>query len=227
MIALVPEADAPAERIYDAPIALSAFDTTIESWGPDPDATVPTQSKKVTVPFGTQPLCAWDALPADENVLAELGVDSMEHVSGRGFYRCTFTLLECTGAELVVETGECMVVGGTVNGQPLPAVNQRTGIVDLGTLVHPGENSLEITIATTLINRLRIAHPLFDGKGGMPAPPSADAPADAIAEFHASVNAGDDGNDDYELPAAPMDMPTPHSGATHYGLLKAEIHPYH
>ena len=227
LIALVPEADAPAERIYDAPIALSAFDTTIESWGPDPDATVPTQSKKVTVPFGTQPLCAWDALPADENVLAELGVDSMEHVSGRGFYRCTFTLLECTGAELVVETGECMVVGGTVNGQPLPAVNQRTGIVDLGTLVHPGENSLEITIATTLINRLRIAHPLFDGKGGMPAPPSADAPADAIAEFHASVNAGDDGNDDYELPAAPMDMPTPHSGATHYGLLKAEIHPYH
>ena len=230
LIALVPEADAPAEKVYGAPIVLSAFDTAIESWGPDPGAQVPTQSKKITVNFGQQPLCAWDALPADEAVLAQLGVDAMEHVSGRGFYGCTFTLPECTGAELVVETGECMVVGGSVNSQPLPAVNQRTGLVDLGDLVHPGENTLEITVATTLINRLKIAHPLFDGKGGMPAPPSADAPtdaADAIAEFHASVNAGDDGNDDYELPAAPMDMPTPHSGATHYGLLKAEIHPYH
>ena len=221
LIALVPEADAPAERTYDAAIALSAFDTTIESWGPDPDAQVPTQSKKTTVSFGNQPLCAWDALPADETVLSQVSVDSMEHVSGRGFYRCTFTLPECAGAELHIATGECMVVGGTVNGQPLPAVNQRTGIVDLGSLVHSGENSLEITIATTLINRLRIAHPLFDGKGGMPAPPAPDQAADGEAPAM-----GNPEDDDYELPSAPMDMPTPHSGATHYGLLKAELRPY-
>ena len=114
-----------------------------------------------------------------------------------------------------------MVVGGTVNGQPLPAVNQRTGIVDLGSLVHSGENSLEITIATTLINRLRIAHPLFDGKGGMPAPPAPDQAADGEAPAM-----GNPEDDDYELPSAPMDMPTPHSGATRSGLLTAELRPY-
>ena len=222
LIAMVPEADAPAARIYDAPVTLPAFDTTIESWGPDPEVQVPTQSKKAAVSFGIQPLCAWDTLPADEETLSQLGVDSMEHVSGRGFYRCNVTLPDCAGAELHVQTGECMVVGGTVNGQPLPAVNQRTGIVDLGTLVHSGENELEIIIATTLINRMRIAHPLFDGKGGMPAPPAPDQAVDGEAPAM-----GNPEDDDYELPSAPMDMPTPHSSATHYGLLKAELHPYH
>lgn len=221
LIALVPDADAPTEKTYDAPLVLSVFDTTVESWGPDPDAQIPTQSKKITVSFGDQPLCPWDALPASEEMLQQLGVDSMEHVSGRGFYRCTFTLPDCNGAELHVETGECMVVGGTINGQPLPAVNQRTGCVDLAGLVHAGENILEITVATTLINRLKIAHPLFDGKGGMPAPPAPDQAADGEAPAM-----GNPEDDDYELPSAPMDMPTPHSGATHYGLLTAEIRPY-
>lgn len=63
-----------------------------------------------------------------------------------------------------------MVVAGTINGEPLPALNQRSGVVDLTGLVHAGENTLELEIATTLINRLRISHPLFDGKGGMPHP---------------------------------------------------------
>lgn len=61
-----------------------------------------------------------------------------------------------------------MVVAGTINSEHLPAVNQRSGVVDLSGLVHAGENTLELEIATTLINRLRISHPLFDGKGGMP-----------------------------------------------------------
>ncbi len=222
LIAMAEDAAAPVGRSYDAPIALTEAKTEIESWGPDPDAAIPTQSKKTVVSFGTQPLGAWDALSADQATLDTLGVDSMAHVSGRGTYQLRFQLPVCDGAGLTLETGDCMVTAGTVNGHPLPPVNQRTGKADLTGLVQSGENTLEVTVCTTLINRMRIAHPLFDGKGGMPAPPAPDH-----AEEGEAPMMGNMADDDYELPAAPMDMPAPHSGETHYGLLRASIQPYH
>lgn len=114
-----------------------------------------------------------------------------------------------------------MVISGTINGEPLPALNQRSGQVDLPGLVHGGENTLELTIATTLINRLRIAHPLFDGKGGMPEPPS---PGEAVGN-EAPVM-GNLPDTDYELPNAPMDMPTPREAVCHYGIFGARVTPY-
>ncbi len=222
ILALLPDAQAPQVRTDLPPIALTALDTTVESWGPDPDAMIPTQAKKITVSFGVQPTGSWDALPATAQQLAELGVDGMHHVSGRGIYRAAFSLPSCDGAVLTVSTGDCMVVGGSVNGKPLPAVNQRSGQVDLTGLVQEGNNQLELVLATTLINRLRIAHPLFDGKGGMPAPPSGpSAPGDNIETVLHDI-----GDEDYELPGAPMDMPTPASGAFTYGLYSAVITPY-
>ena len=212
-MALLPEADAVQETEELAPVVLDAFDTTIISWGPDPDAQAPTQSKKTALALGIQKAGPWDELPAAEAQLALLGVDSMAHVSGQGVYRTAFTLPDCDGTVLSVETGDCMVVSGTINGQPLPAVNQRSGKVDLTGLVRAGENTLELDIATTLINRLCIAHPLFDGKGGMPAPP-----APSASEEGAPPMMGNLEDADYELPSAPMDMPTPRPGEYHYGV---------
>lgn len=209
-----------AKRFFDA-IPLTDFDTCIESWGPDPDAAIPTVSKKTTVSFGVQPCGPWDNLPAAPEVLSTLGVDAMCHVSGRGTYRTDFTLPDCTGAVLKLETGQCMVTYGLINGQPMPPVNQRTGLVDLGDLVHPGKNIIELTISTTLINRLRISHPLFDGEGGMPAPPAPDHAEDGAAPMM-----GNPEDNDYELSSAPMDMPAPHNGPTRYGLLHVELRPY-
>lgn len=222
MLAMVPDAEAPIGKTFGTPIAIPAFDTTIESWGPDPDAAVPTQSRKVTAAFGLQPVGQWDTLPASEALLRELDVDGMKHVSGRASYRAVFTLPSCSGAELTVETGDCMIVGGSINGHSLPPINQRSGRVDLGNFVHPGENEIELTMATTLINRLRIAHPLFDGKGGMPAPPQ---PAEGDPDSKELI-IGTMPDDDYEMPGAPMDMPAPKSGEYHYGLLSAVVTPY-
>ena len=221
ILALIPDASAAEARIYSDTIHLDAFDTTIISWGPDPDAVIPTQSKKTSLAFGVQKVGTWDQLPASEAQLQSLGVDGMEHVSGQGIFTTKFKLPACDGAELTVETGDCMVVSGTVNGKPLPAFNQRSGKVDLRGLVQQGENTLELVIATTLINRLRIEHPLFDGKSGMPAPPSASEDVDFGTMMPEMIE-----DNDYEMPSAPMDMPTSRENTYHYGLYKVVIVPY-
>lgn len=221
LIALCPEAEEPSARTLLEPIARTEFDVTLESWGPGA-SDVPTQSKKTVLKLGTQQLGCWDSYSVPEEELERLGVDSMAHVSGRGIYRTTVPLPACSGAVLQVETGDCMVVGGSINGKPLPAVNQRTGQVDLGQLVQQGDNTLELILATTLIARMRIAHPLFDGKGGMPAPPAPDQPAEG-EDVPAMGNPEDD---DYELPSAPMDMPAPRTGEPRYGILSVQLTPY-
>ena len=221
IIALLPNAETVKARSCGKAITVDRFDTTIISWGPDPDARIPTQSKKTTLALSEQQAGIWDSLPVSEAQLARLGVDGLNHVSGQGVYKTTFTLPACDGAEMTVETGDCMVVSGSVNGKPLPPVNQRSGKVDLTGLVQEGENALELTIATTLINRLRIAHPLFDGKGGMPAPPAAPEGADAGTAMPEMIE-----DNDYELSGAPMDMPTPRPDTYHYGILGVTITPY-
>lgn len=221
IIGLVTDAGEAAEMRLGAAVELKEFDTTLISWGPDPEAAVPTQSKKTALSLGVQPLGNWDQLPATEEQLAFLGVDGMNHVSGQGIYKTTFDLPSCDGALLRVDTGDCMVVGGSINGKPLPALNQRTGETDLSGLVQEGENTLELKIATTLINRLRIAHPLFDGKGGMPENPN--APEGALA---GTTPMDELEENDYELPGAPMVMPQPRFGDYHYGILSAVVIPY-
>jgi len=222
IIALIPDAEDAKQKTFGEPIELTQFTTAIESWGPDPDAAIPTQSKKTVIDFGAQLLGKWDDLPATDSQLNKLGVDGMNHVSGRGTYRTSFDLPACDGAILTVETGDCMVVAGTINEKPLPPVNQRSGEVDLAGLVQEGENTLELTIATTLINRLRIAHPLFDGTGGMPAPPQ---PAEGDPESHELI-IGTLSDDDYELPGAPMDMPASTDSETSYGIYAVRVTPY-
>lgn len=226
IIALMQDVDAVQNRTMGDPVVLDAFDTTIISWGPDAEATVPTQSKKTVLELGAEKLGSWTDISVSEEKLLELGVDGMDHVSGQGVYKTSFQLPDCDGAILKVETGDCMVVAGKVNGQEMPAVNQRSGQVDLKGLVQEGENTLEITVATTLVNRLRIEHPMFDGKGGMPAPPTGgpQGSGEGESDIEAVIHIIDD--DDYELPGATMDMPGPRMGDYTYGLYAVTVTPY-
>lgn len=221
ILALLPETTDVPHRRYGAMVNIDRLDTTVISWGPDPDAAVPTQSKKTALALGVQAVGPWDTLNVSDTQLNKLGVDSMAHVSGQGVYRTAFTLPECDGAVLGVETGDCMVVAGTINGKPLPPLNQRSGKADLAGLVQSGENTLELTIATTLINRLKIEHPQFDGAAGMPAPP---APGEATGNDAPAM--GNLPDEDYELPTAPMDMPTPRAAECHYGIYSVNVTPY-
>jgi hypothetical protein len=47
----------------------------------------------------------------------------------------------------------------SVNGRDLGPVNQVHPVIDLGAALRPGSNTLTVTVATTLLNRLRVTRP--------------------------------------------------------------------
>ena len=62
IVALLPEAETVRATEALTQVVLDTFDTTIISWGPDPDAAVPTQSRKTVLGLGFQKAGAWEAL---------------------------------------------------------------------------------------------------------------------------------------------------------------------
>lgn len=141
---------------------LECFDLTLTSFGPpqpgDPeyDPSYPTTYHKVTMEFrdvaeGT----SWAKLPVSEAQRQALRVDSMADVSGIGIYRTTVTLPErVAGADLkLAHHAKDIPVTVTVNGKDAGIPNCMTGILSLDGLVQPGENTIEIKLASTLDNR--------------------------------------------------------------------------
>jgi hypothetical protein len=50
----------------------------------------------------------------------------------------------------------------TVNGRALPPADQLTPVVDVGPYLRRGTNTIEVEVATSLLNRLRVANaPVF------------------------------------------------------------------
>ena len=132
----------------------------LESWGPDALTNLidPTLSAKSTVEFSDVDLGRWSDLPASAAQLEQLGVASMGHVSGVGRYRNAFTLPDDwtrnVGAHLHLSHGDDMVAEVKVNGATIDDIDQFTDTVDLGTLLRPGENVVEVKLATTLARRM-------------------------------------------------------------------------
>ncbi|GAA2026702.1 hypothetical protein GCM10009819_07410 [Agromyces tropicus] len=138
----------------------SGWDLEIQGFGPDAAANTvdPTVSKRTTVSFDDVALQSWSALPATPEQLSALGVAAMNKVSGIGTYTRTFTLPDdwsgTDGARLRLTHGWDMVTGVSVNGESAGAVSQWTNAVDIGDLLHAGENSIEIKVDTTLASRV-------------------------------------------------------------------------
>jgi len=129
------------------------------SFGPDTKATNPEVSSRTTVNFAANALGAWSGLPATAEQLGAIGVESMQQVSGIGYYRNRFELpanwSSGNGAYLALGHGNGdMVVAVTVNGERIGVVNQITDVVDLGSHLQTGENTLEVEINTNLGNRV-------------------------------------------------------------------------
>jgi hypothetical protein len=89
-------------------------------------------------------------------------VAGLEDVSGIGRYRTVVDLGEDWTEEdgAVLELGE---VNDTfrvrVNGELLPACDPLRATVDLGRRLLPGRNAIEVEVASTLLNRLRVVTP--------------------------------------------------------------------
>ncbi|MBB4663784.1 glycosyl hydrolase [Conexibacter arvalis] len=134
-----------------APIALESWSLEVEDWQPGrkPYETSRTRRK---VPLSA--LAPWTAIPG------------LEEVSGIGRYTATITL----GREWRGEIGAKLDLGEVfdtfrvrVNGKPLGPLDQVDTVVDLGDRLKPGRNTIEVEVATTLLNRLRVTDPTVFG----------------------------------------------------------------
>ncbi|MGW0857878.1 hypothetical protein [Streptomyces sp. NPDC002690] len=138
-------------RTVPAPFALESWKLDVEDWRPGADATETVRMRhELSLAEGLLP---WSQVPG------------LEDVSGVGTYRATFTLGRewngATGARL--ELGEvCDTFRVRLDGHALAPVDQVTRVVDLGRRLRRGSHTLEVEVATTLLNRLRVTNaPVF------------------------------------------------------------------
>ncbi len=141
---------------------VDVFHLDLISYGPpkedDPeyDPSYPTTFHREIVSFDeVSCFTPWSKLPVGEETLKQLRVNSMADVSGVGIYKSRFVLPEnAVTADLkIAHYFKDVPVVVVVNGQDAGVVNCMTDIISLDGLVHPGENTLEIVIASTLDNR--------------------------------------------------------------------------
>lgn len=137
-----------------AAVTPASWSVSIEDWQP-------------TYPGGTEQ----EAVPTTKTVhnltLTSLSswqkISGYENVAGIGTYTTTVTLpagwSAAAGAYLdlgSIGNGSAHV---SVNGTDLGAINQINPVIDLGDALKPGKNTLVVTVATTLLNRLRETRP--------------------------------------------------------------------
>ncbi len=89
-------------------------------------------------------------------------VAGLEDVSGVGRYRTTIDL----GADWTDDDGAYLELGEVndtfvvwVNGEELPPCDPMDAVVDLGRRLRRGRNVIEVEVASTLLNRLRVVTP--------------------------------------------------------------------
>ena len=96
-----------------------------------------------------------------EELTVWTNITELLDVSGIGTYSTSFNLHDWpsdAGAMLQIPSflGSFRI---TVNGKQMPPVDQLSIEFDIGMYLKPGTNTLEIEVATTLLNRLRITEP--------------------------------------------------------------------
>lgn len=135
--------------IGDVPAAmpLSSWSLEAEDWQPGATAT---QTLKPTVSVDLDALQPWTAIP------------QLANSSGVGRYRTTVTLPATWSRDL----GATLSLGSVidtfrvwVNGVQVPQQGLLASSIDLGDRLRPGANTIEVEVATTLINRLRLVTP--------------------------------------------------------------------
>ncbi|WP_406155127.1 glycosyl hydrolase [Streptomyces canus] len=134
-----------------APITPDRWELEVEDWYPGSDAT---RTEHVRRGVTLETLRPWSQIP------------ELADSAGIGRYRTTVTLpadwTPSHGAEL--ELGQVSdTFRVSVNGRRLPAADRLHPVVDLGPILRRGANTLEIEVATPLINRLRVAQPTVFG----------------------------------------------------------------
>jgi hypothetical protein len=128
------------------PLPLTHWELSVEDWQP---GARPSQTVKKGHELTLDSLQAWPQIP------------ELQNVSGIGRYRTTMQLDAAWtgGYGAYLELGEVLdTFRVTVNGHSLVGADQLTPKVDLGPHLRRGTNTIEIEVATTLLNRLRVTN---------------------------------------------------------------------
>ncbi|OIJ68530.1 glycosyl hydrolase [Streptomyces mangrovisoli] len=146
-------ATATIGRVPEA-LTLSSWKLTVEDWRP-------------AHPGETEAAATGTVRTVHHASLSELvswqHIDGLADVSGVGTYTATFPL----STAQVPSAGAVLDLGGIgagsvavrVNGHDLPPLNQLHPVADLGTRLRAGTNTVEVVVATTLLNRLKVTRP--------------------------------------------------------------------
>ncbi|MFI2413655.1 glycosyl hydrolase [Streptomyces sp. NPDC018947] len=129
------------------PMALTRWTLTAEDWTPGSTPSSTVRTRRTVELDGLRP---WPEIP------------ELADASGVGRYRTTVRLGAAWsgghGARL--ELGEVYdTYRVTVNGRALPPADQLTPVVDVGPYLRRGTNTIEVEVATSLLNRLRVSNP--------------------------------------------------------------------
>ncbi|WP_217361577.1 glycosyl hydrolase [Aeromicrobium stalagmiti] len=128
---------------------LTAWSLEVEDWQP---GSTPSTTRKVVTKHQLSALVPW------------LEVPGLEDVSGIGRYTTTLTWDGRRGTGAYLDLGS--VLGSfrvTVNGDRVAGTNPLDTVVDLGDVLRTGRNTIEVEVASTLLNRLRTAQAVVFG----------------------------------------------------------------
>ncbi|WUD71271.1 glycosyl hydrolase [Streptomyces sp. NBC_00510] len=134
-----------------APRELTSWTLDAEDWRPgaDPDRTTVVRHR-----IALDALAPWNAVP------------ELTDAAGIGRYRATVELDRSWSGDLgaLLDLGEVTdTFRVSVNGRPAPVTSHVNPVVDLGGLLRRGSNTIEVEVATPLLNRLRVSDPSVYG----------------------------------------------------------------
>ena len=133
------------------PIPLTSWSLVAEDWQPGATAH---DTIKPTVSVALDTLQPWTAIP------------QLANSSGVGYYSTTVTLASTWSRDM----GATLSLGSVVdtfrvwvNGKQVPQQGLLASSIDLRGMLRPGPNTIQVDVATTLINRIRLVTPSIYG----------------------------------------------------------------
>ena len=175
--AILPIATATSLAVEAADAIIpDTYDVKLESFGPaletdseyDPYCPIESHRETITkenIAVGTP----WSELPVAEDELDRLRVGSMADVSGRAWYTVEFDLPQGTEAiEIAASHNDRdFLIGGEINGKPLPCFNCMDDRLLLTEGFKPGKNTLILQLDSILTNRLNYESPGYLAKADL------------------------------------------------------------
>ncbi|KAJ5716257.1 secreted protein [Penicillium malachiteum] len=151
---------------------LSNWNLTIESWTPLPDLYDTEGQSRNNQTFQISSLIPWNQISS-----------SLRNVSGIGYYETRFNWSPSSSSKVsgaFIDLGPITHTARViVNGQELPPLDITWARRDIGQFLQKGENTLQVTVSTTLGNGLRTYWDVLETSGKLATAEEPDPPSEA------------------------------------------------